>query len=359
MYTSKSIINEKGGSLSNRYEEDEIVDILGEYAVYLRKSRADIEAEAKGEGETLSRHRKMLMDLAEKKKIRIGKIYKEIVSGDSICDRPKVQQLLNDVRSGIWKGVLVVEIERLARGDTEDQGIVAKSFKISNTFIITPMKTYDPNNEFDEEYFEFGLFMSRREYKTIKRRLQNGRLLSVLEGKFVGSIPPYGYDKEKLKNQKGFTLKPNDEATGAIEMFKIFAYNDISITEAGREGDRRGIKPRKNDEWSRATLRDMYSNPIYIGMVQWNYRKGVKVYKNEKVITKRPRDTTRDDYILVKGLHEPLIDKKTWDIVQEKLTRNAPSVPQNKEVKNPLVRNCILCKMWQINAKKRVCTTMS
>lgn len=44
----------------------------------------------------------------------------------------------------MWKGVLVVEVERLARGETMDQGIVAKAFKISDTKIITPMKTYDP-----------------------------------------------------------------------------------------------------------------------------------------------------------------------------------------------------------------------
>ena len=41
-------------------------------------------------------------------------------------------------------------------GNTRDQGIVAEAFKYSDTKIITPSKTYDPNNEFDEEYFEFG-----------------------------------------------------------------------------------------------------------------------------------------------------------------------------------------------------------
>lgn len=163
----------------------------GEYALYLRKSRADYEAEARGEGETLARHEKMLIELARRYNFSIGKIYREIVSGESIEARPVVQELLKDVQSGRWKGVLVVEVERLARGDTMDQGRVAKSFKFSDTKIITPIKIYDPNNEFDEEYFEFGLFMSRREYKVINRRLQRGRLASVKEGKYVGSIPPY------------------------------------------------------------------------------------------------------------------------------------------------------------------------
>lgn len=102
-----------------------------------------------------------------------------------------MQELLRDVEDGMWAGVLVVEVERLARGNTLDQGIVTNAFTFSNTKIITPVKTYDPNNEFDEEYFEFGLFMSRREYKTIKRRLHNGILASVQEGKFVSGVAPY------------------------------------------------------------------------------------------------------------------------------------------------------------------------
>ncbi len=39
----------------------------------------------------------------------------------------KFKKLLSDVKKGMWKGVLVVEVERLARGETMDQGIVAKS----------------------------------------------------------------------------------------------------------------------------------------------------------------------------------------------------------------------------------------
>lgn len=57
-----------------------------QYAMYLRKSRADLEMEALGEGETLARHKKMLDALAEKKGIHPNQItvYKELVSGDSI-----------------------------------------------------------------------------------------------------------------------------------------------------------------------------------------------------------------------------------------------------------------------------------
>ena len=137
-----------------------------QYCLYLRKSRADMEAEAHGEGETLARHEKLLLEVAKRGEYNVTQIYREIVSGETIAVRPVMQQLLQEVEQGLWAGVLVVEVERLARGDTIDQGMMAQAFKYSGTKIITPLKVYDPENEFDEEYFEFGLFMSRREYKT-------------------------------------------------------------------------------------------------------------------------------------------------------------------------------------------------
>lgn len=62
------------------YNNKKTIGIQEKYAIYLRKSRKDIEAEIKGEGETLARHEKILTDLAQKLGIYIGKIYREIVS---------------------------------------------------------------------------------------------------------------------------------------------------------------------------------------------------------------------------------------------------------------------------------------
>ncbi|HBR31916.1 MAG TPA: recombinase family protein, partial [Clostridiales bacterium] len=117
---------------------------MQQYCLYLRKSRADLEAEAHGEMETLARHEKALLDLAKRMSLPITQIYKEIVSGETINARPVVQQLLSEVEQGMWSGVLVMEVERLARGDTIDQGVVARAFKMAGTKIITPVKVYDP-----------------------------------------------------------------------------------------------------------------------------------------------------------------------------------------------------------------------
>ena len=307
----------------------------GTYAIYLRKSREDIESEKYGEGETLARHEKILTTLASTRNLTIGKIYREVVSGETISERKEMQKLLKDVENEKWTGVLVVEVERLARGDTADQGRVSKAFKYSHTKIITPVKTYDPDNEFDEEYFEFGLFMSRREYKTINRRLQRGREVSVSEGKFVGNIAPFGYTRIKLKNAKGYTLCINeDEAPIVKEIFRLYTFESNTIGSVAKQLNDMNLKPRISDEWNISSVKDILSNPTYIGKIVWNRRKQKKKTKNGHLIISRPRN---QDYLIYDGLHEPIIDTKTWDLVQKKRKQNAPKVKHSHEIQNPLV----------------------
>ena len=307
--------------------------------IYLRKSRADREAEARGEGETLARHEHILLDLAKKRGCNIGAIYKEVVSGETISARPVMQQLLREVESGMWDGVLVVEVERLARGDTIDQGVVSRAFQYSDTKIITPTKVYDPNNEFDEEYFEFGLFMSRREYKTIKRRLNAGRISSVKEGKYCGNHPPYGYERIKLEHDKGFSLRPLQEEAEVVKLiFNWYVY--------GIDGERLGmfkiikrlndmnVPTQKGKAWSLSTVATILSNPVYAGKLRWNSRKVVKRIENGNVIRSRPM---AQEYLLSDGLHEPIISSELFEKAQI-LKKENPPRPVNSlnTVKNPL-----------------------
>lgn len=306
------------------------------YCMYLRKSRADLDAETRGEGETLARHERILLELAKKLKLSITNIYKEIVSGETISSRPVMQQLLSDVEQGLWDGVLVMEVERLARGDTIDQGLVAQTFKYSSTKIITPVKTYDPNNEYDEEYFEFGLFMSRREYKTINRRLQSGRIASVKEGKYLGTRPPYGYVRKKLEKEKGYTLEPNPDQANIVRMIYALYTDRIGVSLIVRKLNELKVKPMRSDSWVPASILDILRNPVYIGKIRWNSRPTKKRMVDGQIKKERPR-AAHGDYILVDGLHDAIVDTQTWDRAQEYLSINPSTpTPNRYTVKNPL-----------------------
>lgn len=323
---------------------------MEQYCLYLRKSRADAEAEARGEGETLARHERTLLELAKRQQLNVTEIYREIVSGESIAARPVMQRLLSEVEQGIWAGVLVMEVERLARGDTVDQGIVAQTFKFSGTLIITPTKTYNPGNEFDEEYFEFGLFMSRREYKTINRRLQRGRIASIKEGKYVGNIAPYGYERVKIKGDKGFTLQVVPEEADIVRLVFEWYTKGIQQEDGGfcrigcgliaRRLNEIKAPTRTGGDWILPTIRDMIRNPVYIGKVRWNNRATVKKMVDGKVIRTRPRN---EDVIICNGLHPPIIAEETFREAQI-IMDSAPARPvvDSKRVQNPLA-GLVIC----------------
>lgn len=311
-----------------------MLDPNGIYDAYLRKSRADMELEKLKKFDTLKQHEKFLKDRAKQLGIKIRKTYKEVVSGESIQDRPEIQKVLKDVETGTIDGILVVEVERLTRGDAKDQGTVTQTFKYSNTKIITLNKIYDPNSDEDEEYFEFGLFMSRREYKTINRRMQRARLANVLEGKYCASEPPFGYKKVRLKYAKGYTLEPiPEEAKVVKELFQKRADgagHDIICNWLNTLD----FKPKKSDVWTPATIKGMLSNPIYIGKIRWNSNKQQKRLVNGQVIKKRIKGN-KEDIILVEGLHPGIIDEKLFDIVQG-IQPKQISTKHGTELQNPL-----------------------
>lgn len=314
------------------------------YCIYLRKSRRDIEAEQQGAGETLSRHRTALTELALRRGFSIGHIYQEIVSGDTISDRPFMQQLLADVQAGRWEGVLVMEVERLARGDTIDQGIVAQTFKYSGTRIVTPARDYDPNDEADEEYFEFGLFMSRREYKTTRRRLQAGRLASVREGKYLGTRAPFGYERYKLKGEKGWSLAIVPQKAQIVRMvFQDYLAGGLGAQRIANKLNAMGVTTDLGYAWTAARIRQMLHEPVYIGKVQWYQRETKVSIVDGQRVKARPKS---DKYMLINGRHQPIIDQATWDAVQSIFScRHKPALPAAAPMKNPLngLVKCSIC----------------
>jgi DNA invertase Pin-like site-specific DNA recombinase len=310
------------------------LDPNGIYDAYLRKSRADMELEKLKKFDTLKQHEKFLKDRANQLGIKIRKIYREVVSGESIQERPEMQEVLKNVETGTIDGILVVEVERLTRGDAKDQGTVTQAFKYSNTKIITLNKIYDPNSDEDEEYFEFGLFMSRREYKTINRRMQRARIANVLDGKYCASEPPFGYKKVRVKYGKGYTLEPvSEEAEIVKEMYQKRA-DGMGYDIICNWLNTLDFKPKKSDVWTPATIKGMLSNPIYIGKIRWNSNKQKKILINGQIIKKRKKGNN-EDLILVEGLHPAIISNELFDIVQG-IKPNKASTKHNTELQNPL-----------------------
>ncbi len=308
------------------------LNMNNKYIIYLRKSRAD------GEHETvedvLSRHEKILQEYAEKNLGNIipeKSIYREIVSGETIKDRPLMNQILDIIQNENVTGVLVVEPQRLSRGDLKDCGTIIRAFQYTNTLIITPQKTYNLSEKYDRKFFEMELMRGNDYLEYIKEILMRGRLASISEGNYIGSVPPYGYSKEKIN--KNYVLVENDESDVVRLIFDLFTNQKLGTVKIANHLNSIGIKPRKNEFWTNSSIRDILKNPVYIGKIRWNWRKTVKQYKNGEIITSRPKSDP-STWMIIDGKHNALISEKTFNDAQERFGQN-PRVKKEYEIINP------------------------
>lgn len=310
------------------------------YAAHLRKSRADIEAEKRGEGESLARHRRDLYALADRLGIAIDEEYCEIISGDKLSERPEMQRLLSDVAAGKWTGVLDVEISRLTRGDLMDQGLILNTFKYSGTKIITPQHTYDLSEDFDEDHMTTDMMLYRREYKFIKRRLQKGRDASASEGLWQ-SPAPFGYRKVKIERGKGYTLEPDPQQAPLVQMiFEMYAIDKVGCATIARRLNDLGSRTNAGNPWTSSSVLQLSRNPVYIGMVRWNDRKSIPRMVDGKVIVKREKSAAP---ILAQGVHPPIISKELFDAAQRSRRSNDRTHTHTaKPTRNPLA-GLVIC----------------
>lgn len=313
-------------------------------AMYLRKSRADYEAEARGEGETLAKHRETLMAVAKARDLTVTDVFAELVSGDTIAERPEMQRLMRAVERGDYDAVLCMDIDRLGRGDGADQSAILKTLKYSDTIVITPYKDYNTRREMDEEFFEYSQFIARSEYKRIKRRMWAGRVASVKEGKWISPKAPFGYRRVRIEPGRGWTLTPEpSEAEAVRSMFAWYASGECGKNIIARRINDMGFRTYGGKNFDPSEIRSILTNPVYIGKIRWNYRHQNIEMKDGKEIVTRPRSS---ECLVSDGLHPAIVDKDIFDAVQRCFTSlGDPCVPFRREMVNPLsgLMHCAEC----------------
>lgn len=306
--------------------------------VYLRKSRADDPTLTVDE--ILQKHETILDDWSEKNlsnKVPEENKYRELVSGETISDRPLMQALLKRIESPKYKAILVVEVQRLSRGDLEDAGKLIKLLRYTNTIVITPPKTYDLQNEFDRDAFERELKRGNEYLEYQKKIMSRGRLLSVSQGNYIGSVPPYGYDRVWVTDgkKKCPTLAENKEQADAVRLiFDLYVNKDMGITNICHYLDNMGIKPLKGRFWSPAFVKNLLENVHYIGMVKWNHRKTVTIVEDSEIMKTRPK-AHDGEYLVYEGKHKGIISEELFEEAQKKRGRNHRTKSKTK-VRNPL-----------------------
>lgn len=312
---------------------------------YLRKSRSD-DALLTVE-EVLQKHETILDEWAERNiggKVPEENKFREVVSGETIDDRPEVKKILKLIESPRIKAILVVEVQRLSRGDLEDAGRLIKLLRYTNTLVITPQKTYDLRDEYDRDFFERELKRGNEFLEYQKKIMNRGRLLSVSQGNYLGSQPPYGFERavvvEDKKKCPTLAIK-EDEANVVRMIFDMYVNENMGRTNIANRLDGLGIKPPKGQQWSPAAIKDMLENVHYIGKVKWNWRKTITIVEEGEVIETRPKAKI-GEYLIYDGKHPAIISEELFQAAREKQGRNHRAKASTK-VRNPLA-GLVYCK---------------
>ena len=305
---------------------------------YGRKSRTDdplLSVE-----EVLEKHNKILEEYAiahlggpipEENK------YREVGSGESLDSRPEISRLLKAIESPAIKAVMVVDVQRLSRGDLEDAGRLIKTLRYTNTHVITPYKTYDLRDEYDRDAFERELKRGNEYLEYFKKIQARGKLASVKEGNYVGSVAPYGFDRLHVQDGKKsyFTLTERKDQADVVRMvFNWYCNEDIGVTAICRRLEELGIKTKTGGKyWYPYQIFSMLENVHYIGCVRWNWRKTIKIIEDQEVRELRPKAKV-NEYLIFEGKHDGIISNELFERAKE-IRGNRHRTKQNLTLKNP------------------------
>ena len=309
--------------------------------LYLRLSQED---ERQGESISIDNQRTMLRKYAEEHGFEIhGEYIDDGISGTTF-QRPEVQRLLDDAKTGVINTIIVKDLSRFGRNYIEVGQYIDYVFPAFGIRFIAIQDNVDTANR-DSGAMEMMPIMNvfnEWHAANTSKKIRAVKRANALAGKFSGSRAPYGYIKGTDEKR---TFQIDEEAAPVVKrIFEMYAsgispykiaeiLNNEGIPSAGRLTFlRTGEKIRNNEHpyWEETRIRPILKNIEYLGHLAQQKYASVS-YKNHKIIQK-----DQSDWVIVYNTHEPIISQELWDKVQERLKSRAHGRKMRTGMTHPL-----------------------
>jgi site-specific DNA recombinase len=272
-------------------------------AIYRRVS-TDMQAE---EGFSLEAQNIRLRAYAESQGWTIVEDYCDEGFSAKNTDRPQMQRLISDIKKKKFDVVLVYRLDRFVRSVLDLHELLQLMERYDVKF-KSATEVFDTTSATGRLFITMIATLAQWERETIAERVHMGMLKKVEQGQRNGAPAPYGYD---LVNGK---LVINEEESKWVK-YIFQRYGTVGSQTIAKELNGKGIKTKKGDIWSDFSIRYLLRNPIYAGLVRWNYEtysKGIRKRTGEEVMT----EISQPDFV-------PLIDRNMFDEVQRLLERRS------------------------------------
>jgi len=294
-----------------------------EYCLYARKSSEDDERQAM----SIDSQIKEMNEIAIRDGFFIKEIRKESHSAKMSGQRPVFNQLLANIRDGMFTGILTWAPDRLSR-NAGDLGMLVDLMDQGNLHQIKTFSQSFSNNP--NEKFLLMILCSQAKLENDQKGINVKRgIRAKCEMGWRPGMPPIGYWNRAMAGVKDIVIDP-DRGPIVTEMFERVAKNGDSGRTIKRWFDTVGMTTRAKKGVTLSQIYAMLKNPFYYGEFEYPIKSGA----------------------WYKGSHKPLITREIFDRVQEKLIVPPKSKWGGKKFDFKGIFKCACCGASVIGEEK-------
>ena len=276
-------------------------------AIYCRVSTE----EQSENGYSIDEQERLLEEWCKKMGYVIYKCYSDRgISGKNIKDRPALKELLSDAKAGKFDMVISWKINRVSR-KLEDVLKIVNLLEKNNITFKSYSEPFETDTPAGRMQFQMMALIGEFERGTIAQNVKMGMIAKAKSGNWCGGrvlgydlVPNNSPEEEKKGKNK---LKINEKEAEIVR----FIFNEYSKGKGYKaitnQINKLGYKTKKGNDFSVGSIRDILTNPVYIGEIRYNVRQNWSE-KRRRNINPNP--------IRVKGKHEAIMDRELWDKVQ-------------------------------------------
>ncbi len=330
-------------------------DIIGITALYCRLSRDD---GMEGDSNSVSNQKKLLSKYAKENGFTNTRYYVDDGYTGTNFNRPGFQKMLEDMDMGYISVVIVKDMSRLGR-DYLQVGYYTDSYFPDRNIRFIAVNDCVDSADGENELAPFRNVMNEMYARDISRKVRSSHRIRGNAGEPL-SQPPYGYLKDP-NNKKRWIIEPEAakvvrdifrmrlEGKGNETIARILQESEIKIPMAywferglGRGGKKSQPNPYK---WCKSTIARILAQQEYCGDVI-NFKTYSKSFKNKTRI-----ENPVENWAIFKNVHEPIIDRDTFELVQKLVGKTKRRSRKKPEEERHMFSDLLYCgdcgsKMW-------------
>ena len=298
------------------------------------------------ESGSISTQKIFLRNFCKDNNIQIYDDYTDDGVSGATFDRPAFNRMIKDIEDKKINLIAVKDLSRFGRLSSKISYYLEEFFIEKGVRFIAITDDIDTGHiETSEEMVQFKAFFNEWFLRDTSRKVRNGKKTRAKEGKVMTIYPTYGYKKDPL-DYNHYVI--DQDIAPIVKRIFMFARKGKTPTEISKilsmektlvpseiVGNTHTRKDGINIAWNRNTVKRILQNVTYLGWVSNGNTKKIN-YKSKKTMI-----MPKEDRIIVKGMHTPIIDEETFNIVQDMIkSRTATRV----KTYDWLLKGLVYCK---------------